>query len=99
MDKSDIAKIVGAIRVVDIEKYAALETKYRALKAMAREAEEFHPRAMKLIRKKKNFIVIAEDEPYFAEAYNLIRRHEMSKGTWTEEDERIFHAALLQKGE
>lgn len=41
--------------------------------------EAFHPRAVKLLRKQKNFIVIAEDEPYFAEAYSLIRKNEMSK--------------------
>lgn len=55
--------------------------------------EAFHPRAVKLLRKQKNFIVIAEDEPYFAEAYSLIRKNEMSKGTWTEEDERIYQSA------
>ena len=52
--------------------------------------DSFHPRAMKLIRKQKPFIVIADDEPYFDEAYRLIRAHEEAKGTWTEEDEDCF---------
>lgn len=52
--------------------------------------EEFHPRAMKLIRKRKNFIVIAEDEPYYFSVYSLIRKNEKEKGTWTEADENIY---------
>lgn len=52
--------------------------------------ESFHPRAMKLIRKKKPFIVIAIDEPYFVKAYNLIRDYEKQKCTWSEEDEKIY---------
>ena len=55
--------------------------------------EAFHPRAVKLLRKQKNFIAIAEDKPYFMEAYRMIRSHEIMKRTWTEEDERIFQSA------
>jgi len=54
------------------------------------EAVAFHPRAMKLIGKRKNFIVIADDEPYYFDAYRMIRRCEVEKGTWTPEDEQIF---------
>lgn len=58
------------------------------------EMSKFHPRAFKLLRKKKNFIVIADDEPYFIKAYDMIRKHEQEKGTWTAEDERLFKAAF-----
>ena len=54
----------------------------------------FHPRAKNLMVKRKFFIVIARDEPYFLRAYNLIRKHEMSKGTWTEEDERVYQEVI-----
>ncbi len=54
------------------------------------KAEMLYPRAMKLMRKRKGFIVIADDEPYFHRAYDLIRTNEKKKGTWTDEDERIF---------
>lgn len=57
------------------------------------ELEEFHPRAMKLMRKKKNFVVVAEDEPYFIDVYKMIRSHEKEKGTWTKIDEERFLAA------
>ncbi len=57
------------------------------------EFEKFHPRAVKLLRKQKNFIVIAEDEPYFTKVYRLIRKSEMAKGTWSEEDECIYRAS------
>ena len=60
------------------------------------EFEAFHPRAVKLLRKRKDFIVIASDEPYFIKAYSLIRNSEILKGTWTEEDERIYQAAQQQ---
>jgi len=60
------------------------------LDAELNEAKAFHPRAMKLIGKKKPFIVIAKDEPYFKDAYAMIRDHERSKGTWTIEDEALF---------
>jgi len=52
--------------------------------------EDFHPRAMKLMDKKKNFIVIADDEPYFIRAYGMIRKREIEQGIWTEEDEHLF---------
>lgn len=59
-----------------------------------REFESFHPRAVKLIQKRKGFIVIAEDEPYFLVAYGMIRQHEQSKRTWSAEDERIYQNTL-----
>ena len=58
------------------------------------EALNFHPRAAELMKKKKNFLVVAEDESYFPEVYEVIRAHEKIKGTWTDEDERSFHIAL-----
>lgn len=55
--------------------------------------EAFHPRAVKLMRKRKNFLVVAEDEPYFMQVYRLIRKHERANGTWSDEDERIYQSA------
>jgi len=49
-----------------------------------------HPRAAKLIRNGKFFLVVAIDEPYFADVYRLIRENENRKGTWTDEDEDRF---------
>lgn len=66
-----------------LKKACALQEELDGLK-------EFHPRAFKLMQKQKIFIVIADDEPYYFEAYSLIREHEIQKGTWSEEDERIF---------
>ena len=54
------------------------------------EFEGFHPRAMKLLHKKKNFLVTAEDEPYFMEVYSIIRYHELQKKTWSDDDERRY---------
>lgn len=55
---------------------------------------KFHPRAMKLIEKRKNFIVIAEDEPYFRMAFDFIRAYELIKGRWLEEDELYYQEAI-----
>lgn len=54
---------------------------------------EFHPRAAKLMGKKKNFLVVADDEPYFMEVYNKIREEEQRKGRWTDEDEYNYDVA------
>jgi hypothetical protein len=63
------------------QKATELETELDAAKA-------FHPRAMKLIGKKKPFLVVAIDEPYFVQVYGMIRAHEIQIGRWTDEDER-----------
>lgn len=55
--------------------------------------EAFHPRAVKLMRKRKNFVVVAEDEPYFMQVYRLIRKNERAKGAWSDEDERIYQSS------
>jgi hypothetical protein len=62
------------------------------------EFEKFHPRAVKLLRKRKQFIVVACDEPYFMEAYSLIRSHETTKGSWSDMDERVYRDAQLRIG-
>jgi hypothetical protein len=54
----------------------------------------FHPRAAKLMRKRKNFVVVAEDEPYFIAVYDLIREHELARGNWDEADETLYRAAI-----
>lgn len=54
---------------------------------------EFHPRAAKLMIKRKQFIVIANDEPYYLVAYLMIRENEKARGTWNDEDERVYQAA------
>ena len=59
--------------------------------------EAFHPRAMKLIKKGKPFIVVAEDEHYFLEVYKMIRTHEKLIDRWTEHDEVEFQDAVALK--
>ena len=58
-----------------------------------------HPRVWKLVEKQRDFIVIGEHEPYYMQAYALIRSNELSKGTWTEEDRIAFMAAQLKGDE
>lgn len=59
-----------------------------------KQLEREYPRAFKLMLEKKNFIVIASHEPYFIEAYQLIRDNEMRNGTWTTQDESFFQHAI-----
>jgi len=61
-----------------------------ALQKKLDKAKNFHPRAMKLIEKKKDFLVVACDEPYYKEVYSAIRNVEIMKGTWTTEDESKY---------
>jgi hypothetical protein len=63
-----------------------------------RRITSVHPRAAKLMRKHKNFVVVAYDEPYFRQVYDLIRDHEMQKGTWTQEDQWHYNDAFSSKG-
>lgn len=69
---------------------AALRAENERLTKAVEEAQAFHPRAMKLIGKKKNFVVVAEDEEYFIFVYALIRRNEKERGTWSDEDEENY---------
>jgi hypothetical protein len=85
-DARDIYK-VNALRVRD---------ERNALRRQLEVAKGFHPRAMKLIEKQKNFLVVAIDEPYFRQVYDLIRDNEMNKGTWTIEDENHYIDALAE---
>ena len=60
------------------------------VKPSIKDFEKFHPRAVKLLRKRKPFLVVAKDEPYYLSTYEAIRANELLKGTWTEEDEFEF---------
>jgi len=57
--------------------------------------ESVHPRVWKLVAKSRNFIVIGEHEPYYLQAYAMIRECEMAKGTWSEDDRVAYSAARL----
>jgi hypothetical protein len=76
------------------EEYERLLKENEQLQARILAAETFHPRAIKLIKKRKNFVVVAEDEPYFRNVYFLIKVYELSNGTWTDEDEQRYQAAI-----
>ena len=75
----------------------ALKLKVEEARLVLRGYEAFHPRAIKLIKRRKNFLVVSEDEPYFLAVYTKIRDHETNNGTWTEEDEAKFKR--YQRGE
>jgi len=66
----------------------------RAALDEAKAWEEFHPRAVKLLRKRKNFVVVAEDEPYLVQIYDIIREHEKESGRWTADDETYYQQAV-----
>jgi hypothetical protein len=55
---------------------------------------EINPRAMKLLRAKKPLLVVSETESYYLVVYNMIRNNEKMAGTWTEEDESRYQAAV-----
>ena len=69
----------------------ALQSEIARLTEQILNMSNFHPRAMKLLQKNKPFLVVALDEPYVMQVYDLIRNNERSKGTWTYEDEVKYH--------
>lgn len=62
-------------------------------------AKEFHPRAMSLIEKQQNFVVVANDEPYFEQVYSLIREDRLKTSRWSIEDENNYKRAIAKLGE
>ncbi len=72
----------------------AIDNEYEVM-----EMAKFHPRAWKLMKKRKNFLVVACDEPYFVEVYKMIRQCERENRRWTFEDERDFIASLDKSGQ
>jgi len=57
---------------------------------------EDYSRVKKLMDKGKYFVVVAIDEPYFANVYRMIREHELNIGRWNEEDEQRYLAAIRE---
>jgi len=49
---------------------------------------------MKLMRKRKNFVVVADDELYYIDVYQTIRAAEQKAGRWMDEDEARYQVAL-----
>jgi hypothetical protein len=64
------------------------------LRKHAKTEEDFHPRAVKLLRKRKPFLVVANDEPYYRQVYDLIRDNEMLRGEWTTSDQWRYEDAI-----
>lgn len=57
--------------------------------------ETNYPRTIAMMKDGKSFIVISDSEAYYPQAYALIRESEMGKGTWTDQDEATYQAALI----
>lgn len=55
-----------------------------------REALSRNPRVEKVLLSGKGFLIITSTEPYFGEAYNMIREQEIAQGTWTHGDQLLF---------
>lgn len=77
-------------KYVSRQAYDELRKKLNDLQLELDRAADFHPRAMKLIRKRRNFVVVAENEPYFMAVYDLIRAFEKAKSTWFYGDEEVY---------
>lgn len=106
LTRSKIRQVLGFCKA-GLSQGANLDTVIAAngpsLGQLIREAEQdddafekLHPRALKLMRKKKDFIVVADDEPYYLDAYKTIRAQEKQKGTWTEMDEKVFQSKVAE---
>lgn len=74
-----------------LKELTQLRKKVEAAEKLAEET----PRAFKLMERGQNFLVVADDEPYFMEVYFQIRKQEIIEGHWTVEDERAYEASRL----
>jgi hypothetical protein len=97
--KGDEHKVLGCGKCFDCDRdfhsfdddrVSILRSRLAAAEGALRDMGQFHPRALKLIQKRKNFIVISQDEPYYLACYAKIRDQEKNQGTWTEQDEVYF---------
>ena len=55
--------------------------------AQLRILNDHHPRAMKLMNKLVDFLVVKVSEPYALQVMRLIKGEEAAHGNWTDEDE------------
>ncbi|MEA4908657.1 MAG: hypothetical protein VB089_13605 [Anaerolineaceae bacterium] len=88
-----LAGFQGAIRRLQEQihiKDSELVVLRRATPTDLQEMRQFHPRAMKLIAQRKNFIVVSQSEFYFNHVYAIIRSSEAASGTWSLEDEAVY---------
>jgi hypothetical protein len=92
-ERDSLRKENSALRA-KVEKLIVERNKYQDELGSLWALTEFHPRALKLMRKRKNFLVVAEDESYFLYVYNIIRDSEKQKNTWTKEDEAKYRNAI-----
>lgn len=78
----------------DLTWYWRLRMEENSASTQLRQLASFHPRAMKLMNKRKAFLVVANDEPYYREVYELIRNEETRVGRWDLDDEAKYQAEI-----
>ena len=90
-----VKKLKGEIERLEDDRQKYLENWNRSLIEIesADAIFDFHPRATKLMGKRKPFIVVACDEPYFCAVYCTIKEHEQRLGRWFEEDDKHYIAS------
>jgi hypothetical protein len=88
------AKDIDGTSIGYVQSLAEMFIEKRELLTTAQEALKFNPLAEKLSLKKKPFIVVAIDEPYFKEVYDIIRKEERRKDTWNFDDEMAYVEAI-----
>ena len=86
------------------EEFEALEARIAELEVMVAEQADVLDkvkanRGGRMLLEGKSFISIRNDEPYYPYVYGLIRKHEMAKDSWTEEDELIYQEETQGKVE
>ena len=90
-ERDELRQQADRLRTAAIEGYGVMEKAEEAIHYLEALLDS---RAGKLLRRGQYFISIADDEPYFEQAYNLIRDQEIVEGHWTEEDEQTYAARI-----
>lgn len=93
---AQLAQMQDEIAALKAENTLREQATRTALDECAAKDELLDSRAGKLLKKRKFFLVVACDEPYFKMVYDQIKLEELLKGTWTKQDEETMSRELAK---
>jgi hypothetical protein len=87
-DKHWLNMLIAAVRSMSDEQLQVLEKV-----GLIDKIPEY---ALNIIRREEDFLVVGENEPFYLETYDLIRKCRMDQGYWTFEDEIKYRTSITK---
>ena len=91
-DVEEVERVEDVEVVERVEKYPEIQPSVPNFLEMA-----LNPRLNKVLASGKEFLIVAETEPYYTEVFRMIRSQESKQGTWTMFDEARYVCHLEAK--